>query len=367
VNTRTRARDARIDIIRGAAMLTIVINHLTWAFQNYGFAGAEVMTPTSLGYSSSAALFVTMSGYMVGMVYLKKPKPANAVLKRALQLYIYNALLFACVVPIIFLMSEIEGAKWGANLIVRDANIGVLEFLGLVKAPVLLDVLQLYIIFMICTPAAFWLYRKSATALAGVSIMLWTLSQLATASHYIDPQSVQWGFNPAAWQILFFVPLILGARREHENLFHLLERHKWVTVGIAVIAVIFAIAKLNHIEEGVRGMRILTSKGNLGALRLFHAVIVLVLYCGLLSLSERIPKLPPMRALACLGRQTLKCYVLSVWLTYSLTVAWDRMNGGDEVYYYSLAFAVFVTFAAAAILDAGALKRPKPSLIPAES
>jgi len=360
--TTPRLRDARIDIIRGAAMLTIVINHITEAFKLYGFTGLEIVTPTALGYSSSASLFVIMSGYMVGLVYIKKPKPSQALLRRALSLYWHNALLLTALFPIIILMSEIEAAKWRADLIITAPMTALITFFGLLKAPVLLDVLQMYVIFMLLTPAALWVHRKSPLALAAVSITLWILCQLATATHLLDPDRVRSTFNPVAWQLLFFIPLILGAKRIHESIFDLLENRKWITFVIMSIAAIFAMAKIYHVEEAIHGSRILMSKGNLGALRIVHAVVIITLYCGLLTLSKRIPKLPPIRALACLGRQTLKCYVFSAFLTYLLAVAWDRLDGGNEVYYATVALAVMVTFIAAAIFDARSARQVKPAL-----
>jgi len=345
-------REARIDIVRGLAMLVIAINHITVAFRMYGFEGRGIITPTDLGYSSSASLFVIMSGYMVGLVYVKKPKPSVAILLRARTLYGYNLVLIFAVTPFLLMMSNSEAASWGASFLLANSVTGLFKFLVLIKAPTLLDVLQMYVIFMIVTPLALWVYGKSPFVLAAASVMLWTLCQVATATRVIEPAAVQWRFNPAAWQLLFFIPMILGAGRAHERIFYLLGKYKYLTLILALIAAAMGIAKVYHFEEIIPGSYLLSSKGNLGALRILHALVVLTLYCGLLMISPNVPNLAPMRALACLGRQTLRCYVASAWLTYALAFAWHRSDGGIISYYGAVFLAVFVAFCTAAIFDA---------------
>lgn len=350
-------RETRIDIVRGAAMLIIAINHITVAFRIYGLKGFGIPTPTALGYSSSASIFVIMSGYMVGMVYQRKPRPAHAVLARARTLYIDNLLLLVGVAPVLLLMQRWEAVAWDAGFLFDAPLSGLLMFVALLRAPALLDVLQLYVIFMLLTPAALWLHRRSPAALAALSVTLWLLSQLATATLLLDPKLVEWKFNPAAWQLLFFIPLILGSARAHVPLFRLLEAHRWITVVVGVAAAAFAVAKLLHVEEAIPRYWLLTSKGNLGTLRLVHAPVVILFYCGLLTLSRRLPEWAPMRALACVGRQTLYCYIGSVWLTYILAIAWSRLGGGYLTYLASVLFSLLATFAIAVLFDARSGRR----------
>jgi hypothetical protein len=193
--------------------------------------------------------------------------------------------------------------------------------------------------------------------LATLSIILWALSQFATETGLVDPKVFEWKFNPFAWQILFFIPLIFGASRGHEALFKFLERHKRVTLVSGVLAALFTVSRVLHLEYSVPGYWLITSKGNLGALHLFHAIIVIVLYCGLLTISPKIPTLPPLRALACIGRQTLYCYIASAWLTYALAFGFGRLGGGYFAYLAAALFSVLATFAVAVLFDARSAKR----------
>jgi hypothetical protein len=51
---------------------------------------------------------------------------------------------------------------------------------------------------------------------------------------------------------------------------------------------------------------------------------------------------------------------------YSLAVCRGHMNGGEEVFYYSLAFAVLITFSAATIFDLWTFKKLNPLPIPVD-
>ncbi len=347
-------RETRIDILRGLAMVVIAINHITVAFQIYHLDGRGVPTPSSFGYSSSASIFVIMSGYMVGMVYQRKANPTAAVLRRAARLYVYDGLLLLAVTPVLAMMPAWEATAWSADFLHRSPTEGLLLFLALLRAPTLLDVLQLYVIFMLVTPVALWLHRRSATLLVGVSVGLWLASQLATLTGLLDPAVVEWKFNPAAWQIFFFVPMLLGTRRAHERVFAYLEAHRQTTILLAVTVGAFAAAKLLHIERHVPNSGLLTSKGNLGLLRLIHAPIIIAFYCGLLSWRRDLVASAPMRALACIGRQTLYCYMATVWITYVLAALWYRAGGGYATYLGAVMLAVLLTAAVAVVFDARA-------------
>jgi hypothetical protein len=345
-------------------MLVIAVNHVSVAFRTYGLDGIDIPTPTSLGYSSSASIFVAMSGYMVGLIYSRKAQPSLAVLARARTLYVYNALLFVAVLPLLLVMDRAEAVAWDAATLYDTPAVGLAQFLLLIRAPALLDVLQLYVIFMLVTPAALWLLRRSPTALISLSLAIWAACQVAAAIGLFDPKIFEWNFNPAAWQLLFFAPMVFGAARGHEAVFEVLARRRIITALLAGAAAAFAVAKVLHLERAIPGFALLTSKGNLGALRLIHAPVIMFLYCGALALDPRIPHVAAMRALACVGRQTLPCYLGSAWITYLLAVVWDRYSGTYLTYLAAALAAVLVTLAVAAMTDARSKKRAVQGHVP---
>lgn len=86
-------RDSRIDFIRGYAMITICVNHVTWLLEKAGYNESRFPTLTHYGYSSAAEIFIFMSGCMVGMVYLNKPKVNK---NYAVEPSIYIYLILVC-------------------------------------------------------------------------------------------------------------------------------------------------------------------------------------------------------------------------------------------------------------------------------
>jgi hypothetical protein len=350
-------RETRLDIVRGLAMVVIAINHITVSFRLYGLEGAPIPTPTVLGYSTSASIFVMMSGYMVGMVYLHRPHPIKAILLRARRLYLYNLLLFLTVLPILYIMSSAEQTAWEARFIMGSPLSGIPKFLLLLKAPPLLDVLQLYVILMLLTPAALWVHRRSPLALGALSFLIWLASQIIVWTMRGNQQHPTFWFNPASWQILFFIPLIIGAVRGHERIFDVLGRNRWITALLGVVLALFTTTKLLHVEHGLPRYWLLTSKGDMGALHLVHSYVLVAFYCGVLATFPKLPMLPPMRALACVGRQTLYCYMASAWLTYVLAEAWGRLGGGYRTYLASALITLWVTFVTAALFDSRANRR----------
>ncbi|WP_267395388.1 MULTISPECIES: OpgC domain-containing protein [unclassified Sphingomonas] len=357
MSSEASQRETRLDIVRGLAMVVIAINHITVSFRLYGLKGASILTPTALGYSTSASVFVMMSGYMVGMVYLHKPRPTKAVLSRARRLYLCNVLLLLAVLPILYVMSSAEQTAWEARFIMGSPLSGIPKFLLLLKAPPLLDVLQLYVILMLLTPAALWVYRRSSLALGALSFLVWLASQIAVWIVRGDQPHPSFWFNPASWQILFFIPLIIGAVRGHERIFDVLGKNRWITALLAVVVALFSITKLLHVEHGIPRYWLFTSKGDMGALHLIHSYVIVTFYCGVLAISPKLPMLPPMRALACVGRQTLYCYLASAWLTYVLAEAWGRFGGGYRTYLASALITLLVTFTTATLFDSRAKKR----------
>lgn len=89
---------------------------------------------------------------MVGAVYLNRPSPIVAVLKRARHLYLMNALLFALIAPLAFFAAPQIVEASGLWVMQENPTSAIFKFLILQYMPRYLDVLRLYIILLIFTP-----------------------------------------------------------------------------------------------------------------------------------------------------------------------------------------------------------------------
>lgn len=348
----TSVRDTRIDIIRGLAILTILLNHLTHSMQSYGLRGRPIPTPTAFGYSSAAEIFVFMSGYMVGLVYLGKPDPERRLLKRAGKLYAYNWLLLLLVSPFILIMQNSEVFYWRAEGILANPISALLDFTILTNAPLFLDILHLYIILMLVAPIAIFIYKRSPALLILVSLGIYIFANVNGYLGVWNGVDV-WDFNPLAWQLIFFVPVVLDAKREHIRLFKFFEQRsswKW-TAALGLVIGLFAIAKTLGAERDIPFFTIINERDVLGPVRIFHVIVLLAFYAGVLSMLRSVISAAPFRFLAVIGRHSLNCFALGVVLTYALTVGWDRLSLGHHGYIAAAAVAIFTTFICAVFWD----------------
>lgn len=101
-------RDPRLDIIRGIAMITMVVDHVTEAVfpLTTWHRLWQIPSPSYYGISSAAEIFVTLAGYMIGMVYLRKADGGRRVLKRAGKIYIVALVTILLVTPFAYLSSS---------------------------------------------------------------------------------------------------------------------------------------------------------------------------------------------------------------------------------------------------------------------
>ena len=339
------SRELRIDILRGWALITILINHFSQVVEAGGLSTWLVPTPTRYGYSTAAELFVVMSGYMVGLVYLSRPHAMTAVLRRARTLWVYNLALLVLVLPLATIMTPAELSFWRLGSFLDDPARSIFQFVTLQRAPRLLDILLLYITLMLLAPAAIAIHHRSPRALMATTIALYLLAQLLTIRHVsADPTNNDDGIlKLMSWQLLFFGAMGLGAWRVHATLFKWLEEN-WPMLVLLVI--IFAAGALAKVQDVARP-EWLTGRYGLNLLRLGHAILMLLLYASLLAMAGRILRSAPLRWTALIGRHSLDCFAAGLLATYALGVLWDRAGGGRALYYVAVVTGILVTLAVA--------------------
>ncbi len=342
---RSVPREGRIDVLRGCALVTILINHLSQVAESGGLTTWLIPTPTRYGYSTAAELFVIMSGYMVGLVYLSRPHPMRAVWRRAGRLWLYNLALLALIVPLALSMTPAELKFWGFARFLSEPIPAVIRFLTLQQAPRLLDVLLLYIILMLIAPVAIAIHRRSPRLLIAASIALYLLAQVLTIRHVSgSPTANDDGWlKLMSWQLLFFVPMALGARRVHGPLFEWLKANRWALLALTSLFALGVVAKIAQVPQP----EWLSGRYGLHLLRLSHAVLVLLLYAAILAAAGPWLRTAPVRALGAIGRHSLDCFAAGVVLTYALGILWDRIGGGRTAYYASVGIAILLTVALA--------------------
>ncbi len=205
-------RDFRLDFLRGIAIVFMVVNHLESHSYFNNITQGHI-------YASAAEGFVFLSGFVLGMVTLKRidreglKSAMRKLLARSRVLYITSFTLMV----VLGLLSTIApgmtrpsfeaapGAWW--QIIVAAATFHL--------APPVIDILQLYVLLLLVSPGIFWLLRRGfwLPALA-ISWSLWGLQQVHPYSFSLHPIDREFPyFTFATWQLLYVHGLLMGYYR----------------------------------------------------------------------------------------------------------------------------------------------------------
>src|ERR1700728_1431070 len=310
-------RRLELDAIRGVMLVWIALTHLptaasAWVNQPFGFVGA-------------AEGFIFLSALFTGRIYFRiaerdgYPAMGRKLWGRTLRLYGYHALLLAFTFLVAVPIASRANRPGLHNLLdfyfMAGPKQAVTEAALLIYRPPLLDILPMYIIFLLLTLIAIPLARRIGwKPILWTSFSFWVLAQFGfrNAEHtfmmrYIPtriPLNEMGSFDLWAWQFLWFVGVWLGVRWAHDNL----EIEAWakrVVVPSVVIGVVCFIMrrKLAHGFE-LGAFEFLFDKWHLGAIRILDFAAV----AALLILSQSITKRAAIRPLVLLGQSSLQVF-----------------------------------------------------------
>ena len=214
-----------IDALRGLMLVLMTVTHLP----------TRLTDPLGqpFGFVSAAEGFVLLSAFVSGLVYSRIARTQGvesmrrAFWRRALKVYLSQAatLLFLfTVISAVGLRIDQPAVKNLLSFYLANPREGFLYALLLIYEPALLDILPMYIFFMLLSPwvLAFAL-RHGWTGVMVASASLWALAQFGlsewlyalTVRHtgLTVPFHEMGAFNAFAWQFLWFTGLWLGAGR----------------------------------------------------------------------------------------------------------------------------------------------------------
>lgn len=330
-------RDQAIDLMRGAALVVMVVNHLV---------GASYIHAVTLGryYVTAAEGFVFCSALVLGMLSRRRLEAgglglvARKSLARAWTLY-------AAAVVLIAGLGLIALAAPGWARPAFDAAPGgwreiVVAAATFRLAPPIVDILPMYVLFLLLTPLltavlsrGWWL--PALVASAGVWAFNW-LDPYALSAAPLDRGGRPY-FAFASWQLLFVATFAAGWHREaFARAWAWVPRAGWViglggiTLGLAALAqhdaTLGAWPALSPERESWLAA---TDRSLLGPVRL---IAVAALFPLLLMAIER--ALRPIMAtvgpvLLPLGRHSLYVYLMHVPIVVLWTVIVAPRLGGN--------------------------------------
>lgn len=309
----------QIDALRGLMLVLMTLTHLP----------TVVASPAGqpFGFVSAAEGFVLLSGFMAGMVYAGRERREgeermrSAFYARVLKIYLCQAALLVFLFSVVALM---------AVLLQEEAITGLLKYylqeplhalvgsLLLIYAPPLLDILPLYVLFMLLSPMVLLHgLRHGWVGIMAISVALWLgaqfklgawLYELVAPAAGIRVPLVQTGaFDVLAWQFLWIMGLWMGAERAAQRPPVVFPR--WLlNTAIAYAGICFV---WRHVVGQVpipfdAGLNMLFDKWQLAPLRVFNLFALLVLAMHFAPWLAR--HLPRVRVLEVMGAASLPVF-----------------------------------------------------------
>ncbi len=371
-------RDLRIDFFRGVALFSIAVDHTV------GNAFAQ-LTLRSFGVSDAAEVFVFLSGVVCAGAYgrvLDRQGPLVAqakALRRVVTLYAAHLAALAGAVALAALgrARGLEIPVLRAGPFLDAPGEAIPAALALREMPYALDILPLYMAFLLALPAMLLLARRSTLAMLAVSAAGYAV---AVSFPALEPTgrhgAPAWFVNPLAWQLLFFLGVAVGAgpRREASS-----DRLRFGSTAIAGVLVGLGVA--GRVAEALAARGILdaaididvlpfTEKRLLGVLRLAWFLATVHLVATLLPAELAAWRSAWLRPLVRCGQQALPVYASGVcvsWAGSLVLAAWPgRLVVDLAVTLAALALLVAVAGASEAIKARRRPPRAEPAPAPPE-
>jgi enterochelin esterase-like enzyme len=203
-----RGRDERIDLLRGFAVVAMVVDHIAGPSFLYAITGGNRF------YTSAAEGFIFISGLVMGLVYQRLIErdglgpSLRRVLERAATLYLLTITLTLFFIPV----SELLGLHWAKGVSFADPAAFVVSVLTLHRTYYLVDIPLLYTILVGVAPLAMILLSQGRGWLViALSWGLWLAYQFFPEQADL-PWTIEGNylFFASAWQVFFFTGLALG-------------------------------------------------------------------------------------------------------------------------------------------------------------
>ena len=318
IGQRRLKRDARVDALRGVALIMIFIDHVPGNLLG-------LLTLRNFGFSDAAELFVLLAGFSSMVAYGGSfdreglSTGLRRVFFRCVRIYIAQAILLLAVLIVVGCWMRTFGvtpSESGAPY-VHSGLSGLKHGLTLQAQPASLNILPLYIILLALFPLIYGLIRLSPLVALAASFALWlavNLDPSINLTNWLDGNG--WFFDPFAWQFLF----VLGAlgvlvMQQHDGD---IPRPLWLRLlcyGYLGFALIAAAPWATWGLWDVHPIVIATppDKTLLAPLRLFNVLAIAVLALGS-ARFRRLADSPAFRPFVVCGRNSLEVFALGTML-----------------------------------------------------
>jgi hypothetical protein len=344
-------RELEIDAARGLMLAWMTLTHLPTALSPW------VNQP--FGYISASEGFIFLSALFTGRIYYRlltrsgPSKMSAKLLGRTLRLYGYHVLLlfFAFAVVARYALGAQSQSLY--NLLefcfAAGTSRALVDSLLLVYRPPLLDIIPLYLIFLLISPVLLLASRRIAWKyiLSGI-FTLWMMAQFglreasyAFLAHHTGlriPLNEMGAFNLWAWQLVWVLGIWCGVRWAKEDL----PAENWAG-RVWIPAAVIAAAMLGLRYAQIYGLDLgrfafLFDKWNLGVMRLFDFAAI----AALLIRFRAIMKPLAIRPLVLMGQSSLQVFCTHFIFCF---IGIGMLGNAERLFGWRQAALIVVTFA----------------------
>ena len=316
-------RQPVLDILRGFLLLMMTMTHLPTVWSS------SLGQP--LGFISAAEGFVFLSAFLAGKIFIERQQEMGTaaatqwVFGRAWRLYLFHLALLVLAFTVVAWIATTFERPAARNLLsfyLQSPHKAVIGGVVLAYQPPLLDILPMYILFLVGTPVVMRATARHGWGIVlAISVTVWVAAQfglrkvmygLLSHSLGLDIRPSQTGaFDLFAWQFLWVLGLWFGALGFGHARQVLASGGRVLHLALAVALLMLFWRHYSGpmgFEDGARYL-FWIDKWTLSPVRIINLAALVLVMIGLsASLLDRVR----MPALESLGRASLAVFVAHI-------------------------------------------------------
>jgi hypothetical protein len=362
-------RRPELDALRGLFLVWMTLTHLPTHLSDF------VNQP--FGFISSAEGFVFLSGLLVARLYIRQAAEEGTALrtklwKRALRIYGYHLILLALAFTMAAAFAVTTHKLALTNLLsfyLAHPFTAIVGSLLLIYCPPLLDILPMYVLFMLVTPYLLALAARrgwnvilfasgSIWLLAQFGLRTWVHNLVVHLTHLRIPLQETGAFNLFAWQLVWVSGMWIGAASARGQLpFARLPRLAYP--ASAIICLFFIGIRHNWLGHRLtpQTLGLQLDKWQIGPLRLVNLIAFTCVLYWARRLVTRIVMVEPFLTL---GKASLEVFCAHIVFVFvGLALLYGEVSQLHGIYAESLIAMTFTGLVLVALREVHRKRKEK--------